>query len=102
MFVKGKSGSACKMGWICEMDRLHDKVVFRQISRDQNKKIRARFLALFNSAKLKVVGNEKIGGSGMCQSAPIWLGPRRSRFVSLNFTVVFDFTYFCFRPSNAK
>ncbi len=32
---------------------------------------------------LKVVGNEKVGGSGMCQSVPIWLRPRRSRFVSL-------------------
>ncbi len=31
---------------------------------------------------LKVVGNEKVGGSGVCQSVPIWLGPRRSRFVS--------------------
>ncbi len=30
---------------------------------------------------LKVVGNEKVGGSGMCQSVPIWLGPWRSRFV---------------------
>ncbi len=33
---------------------------------------------------LKVVGNEKVGGSGMCQTVPIWLGPRRSRFVSLS------------------
>jgi hypothetical protein len=33
--------------------------------------------------RLKVVGNEKVGGSGMCQSVPIWLRPRRSRFVSL-------------------
>ncbi len=33
---------------------------------------------------LKVVDNEKIGGSGMCQSVPICLGPRRSRFVSLS------------------
>jgi hypothetical protein len=32
---------------------------------------------------LKVVGNEKVGGSEMCQSVPIWLGPRRSRFVCL-------------------
>jgi hypothetical protein len=32
---------------------------------------------------LKVVGNEKVGGSEMCQSVPMWLGPRRSRFVSL-------------------
>jgi hypothetical protein len=33
---------------------------------------------------LKVVGNEKVGGSGMCQTVPIWLRPRRSRFVSLS------------------
>ncbi len=33
---------------------------------------------------LKVVGNEKIGGSGMYQCVPIWLGPWRSRFVSLS------------------
>jgi hypothetical protein len=33
---------------------------------------------------LKVVGNEKVGGSGMCQTVSIWLGPRRSRFVSLS------------------
>jgi hypothetical protein len=38
-----------------------------------------RFLNEF----LKVVGNEKVGGSEMCQSVPIWLGPRRSRFVVL-------------------
>ncbi len=33
---------------------------------------------------LKVVGNEKVGGSGMCQTVPVCLGPRRSRFVSLS------------------
>ncbi len=33
---------------------------------------------------LKVVGNEKVGGSGMCHSVPIWLGSRRLRFVSLS------------------
>ncbi len=33
---------------------------------------------------LKVVGNEKVGGSGMCRTVPIWLGPRQSRFVSLS------------------
>jgi hypothetical protein len=33
---------------------------------------------------LKVVGNEKVGGSGMCQTVLIWLRPRRSRFVSLS------------------
>jgi hypothetical protein len=33
---------------------------------------------------LKVVRNEKARGSGKCQSVPIWLGPRRSRFVSLS------------------
>ncbi len=33
---------------------------------------------------LKVVGNEKVGGSGMCQTVPIWLGPRRSMFFSLS------------------
>jgi hypothetical protein len=32
---------------------------------------------------LKVVGNEKEGGPGMCQSALIWLGPGRTRFISL-------------------
>jgi hypothetical protein len=32
---------------------------------------------------LKVVGNEKKGGSGMCQTVPIGLGPRRSMFFSL-------------------
>ncbi len=34
-------------------------------------------------AGFKVVGNEKEGGWGMCLSVPIWLGPRRSRFVCL-------------------
>ncbi len=33
---------------------------------------------------LKVVGNEKVGGSGMCQSVSIRLGPRRWRCVSLS------------------
>jgi hypothetical protein len=33
---------------------------------------------------LKIVSNEKVGGSGMCQSVPIRLGPRRSRCVSLS------------------
>jgi hypothetical protein len=33
---------------------------------------------------LKVDGNEKVGRSGMCHSVPFWLGPRRSRFVSLS------------------
>ncbi len=33
---------------------------------------------------LKVVSNEKVGGPGMCQSVPVWLGPRRLRFVSLS------------------
>ncbi len=33
---------------------------------------------------LKVVGNQKVGGSGMCQSVPIFLGPRRSMFFSLS------------------
>jgi hypothetical protein len=33
---------------------------------------------------LKVVGNEKVWGSGMCQSVPIRLGPRRWRCVSLS------------------
>jgi hypothetical protein len=32
---------------------------------------------------LKVVGNQKVGGSEMCQSVPICLGPRRSMFFSL-------------------
>jgi hypothetical protein len=31
---------------------------------------------------LKVVDNEKVGGSGMCQTVPIWLGPGdRSSFL---------------------
>ncbi len=33
---------------------------------------------------LKVVGNQKVGGSGMCQSVPICLGPRQSMFFSLS------------------
>jgi hypothetical protein len=52
---------------------------------------------------LKVVGNQKVGGSGMCQSVPICLGPRRSMFFSLsNFAVIFDFIYVRFCPSKAK
>jgi hypothetical protein len=52
---------------------------------------------------LKVVGNEKEGGSGRWQMIGIGPGPRRSRFVFLlNFVVVFDFMHFRFRPSNAK
>ncbi len=39
----------------------------------------------------------------MCQSVPIWLGPQRSRFVSLiNFAVVFYFNVFPFLPSKPK
>jgi hypothetical protein len=37
-----------------------------------------------SGSALKVVGNEKVGGSGMCQTVPIWFGPRRLRFVSLS------------------
>ncbi len=33
---------------------------------------------------LKVVGNQKVGGSIMCQSVLICLGPRRSKFFSLS------------------
>ncbi len=33
---------------------------------------------------LKVVGNEKEGGSGMCQTVPICLRPRRLMFFSLS------------------
>ncbi len=33
---------------------------------------------------LKVVGNQKVGVSRICQTVPIWLGPRRLRFVSLS------------------
>jgi hypothetical protein len=36
------------------------------------------------SVPLKVVGNEKVGGSGMCQTVPIRLRPRRSMFFSLS------------------
>ncbi len=41
----------------------------------------------YSTNSLKVVGNEKVGGSGICtvcHTVPIWLGPRRSRFVSLS------------------
>ncbi len=41
-------------------------------------------LMFFGENPLKVVGNEKVGGSGMCHSVPIWLRPRRSRFISLS------------------
>ncbi len=52
---------------------------------------------------LKVVGNEKEGGSRRWQMMGIGLRPRRSRFVCLtNFAVGFDFMYFRFRPSKAK
>ncbi len=48
----------------------------------------------------------EVGGSGMYQSVPFCLGPRRSMFFSLfffiNFAVVFDFIYFRFLPSKAK
>jgi hypothetical protein len=47
---------------------------------------------------LKVVGYEKVGGSGMCQSVPIWL----EFCLPFNFAVVFDFMYFRFHPSKAK
>ncbi len=43
---------------------------------------------------------ESRGVSGMCQSVPICLGPRRSMFFSLSILfVVFDYIYFRFRPS---
>ncbi len=42
-----------------------------------------KLVSSVHTTALKVVGNEKVGGSGMCQSVPIWLRPRRSRFVSL-------------------
>jgi hypothetical protein len=51
---------------------------------------------------LKVVGNEKVGGSGMCQIVPIWLGPRRSRFVSLSILPSSLIMYFRFHPSKVK
>ncbi len=43
-----------------------------------------RMKVITAAVTLKVVGNEKIGGSGMRQTVPICLGPRRSRFVSLS------------------
>jgi hypothetical protein len=43
-----------------------------------------------NSPSLKVVSNEKVGGPGMCQSVPVWLGPRRSRFVALSILLSFS------------
>jgi hypothetical protein len=47
---------------------------------------------------LKVVGNEKEGGSGRWQMIGIGLRPRRSRFVCLLIlAVIFDFVYFRFR-----
>jgi hypothetical protein len=51
---------------------------------------------------IKVVNNEKEGGSGMSN------GPNLSRtaaidvLFSINSAVVFDFMYFRFRPSKAK
>jgi hypothetical protein len=53
---------------------------------------------------LKVVGNEKVGGSGMCQTVPFFLSRIAAIDVifSINFAVVFDLTYFRFRPSKAK
>jgi hypothetical protein len=56
------------------------------------------------SIPLKVVGNEKEGGSRRWQMIGLGLRPRRSRFVCIIILphVVFDFMYFRFRPSKAK
>jgi hypothetical protein len=37
-----------------------------------------------NFLGLKVDGNEKVGGSGMCQTVPMCHGPQRSMFFSLS------------------
>jgi hypothetical protein len=75
----------------CRVDLLYhgehsSKEVFRQLI---HLSILIRYIAdpVYEgqySNTLKVVGNEKVGESGMCQTVPIWLGPRRSRLVSLS------------------
>jgi hypothetical protein len=47
-------------------------------SRPSNIKIWASKIYSFEAyiKTLKVVSNEKVGGSRMCQTVPIWLGPR--------------------------
>jgi hypothetical protein len=58
---------------------------------------------IFRIAILKVVGNQKEGDPGVCQTIQIWLGQRRSMFFFfINLAVIFDFMYFRFRPSKAK
>jgi hypothetical protein len=44
----------------------------------------ADYVLQHRGENLKVVGNQKVGGSGMCQTVQIWLGPQGSRFVSLS------------------
>ncbi len=66
--------------WICLPFKLQDSTGPDQ----QNPKSRRAERISIEKTFFKVVGNEKVGGSGMCQTVPIWLGPRRSRFVSLS------------------
>ncbi len=47
---------------------------------------------------LKVVGNQKVRGSGMCQTVPIWLGPRRSSSFLSQFCHRLRFYLFPFPP----
>jgi hypothetical protein len=52
---------------------------------------------------LKVVGNEKEGGVKTVANDRNW--PQTTAIevcLRYNFAVVFDFIYFCFRPSKAK
>ncbi len=49
---------------------------------------------------LKVVGNEKEGGSGMCPN--LFRTAAIDVLFSISSAVVFDFMYFCFRPSKAN
>jgi hypothetical protein len=53
-------------------------------------------------ANLKVVGNEKKGGTGKCQTFAMSRTAAIDVLFSFNFAVVFDFMYFRFRPSKAK
>ncbi len=52
---------------------------------------------------LKVVGNQKVGGVRNVSNCPNLARTAAMEVpFSLNFAVVFDFIYFCFRPSKAK
>ncbi len=89
-------------GWLVEARRVSSENMARYCVTMSNRWTRITSIVLVKKT-LKVVGNEKVGGSRMCQTVPIWLGPRQSMFFTLiNFAVVFDFMYFRFRPSKAK